>query len=544
MQRLRLSRLSLRWRLLLLLGAVASLLVADRVREIVAHRAELVAFGRTQLLQQARLGALKQADVISDVRSILQVTAEMGEASARNDGACRLPYQRAVEAMPWLTALAVVTRDGSLACSAPEMPPGLNLADRDYFRRALQTRQFALSDFLLDRTDGRPAIVAAMPRIVAGEVETVLAARIDLGWLDRLAASVAEGQGTFVILTDATGTAVAAFPEGGLRIGESVRRLGLWTVAGDERGDFEQVSRDGHDMLFASATLPTGGRIYVGSPRAAILAPAERETALAAAKMLAALLVCAALLWFGTDRVVLRPVEALVATAGRLGAGDLSARAATVGPTPEMRHLALAFNEMAERLSARAEELRAVNASLARLATVDALTGLSNRRLFDERLAQEWRRAARSGRPLGLILVDVDCFKAFNDTYGHPEGDSCLCRVARSLEDGRRAEDLSARVGGEEFAILLPGADVHAVALAARRLRVDVEALAIPHMRNASGIVTISVGAASQRPSRPEGADALVAQADGALYAAKRSGRNRVEIAEGPDAEPVRRLAS
>lgn len=167
---------------------------------------------------------------------------------------------------------------------------------------------------------------------------------------------------------------------------------------------------------------------------------------------------------------------------------------------------------------------------LKRLAHTDPLTGLGNRRHFDAALEEEWRRAARAGAPVSLLLLDADRFKRFNDLYGHQQGDLVLIAVADTLRSfAQRAGDLAARQGGEEFALLLPGTDLPDAAGIAEQLRRRVEALGIQHGGSGTGIVTVSIGVACAWPgSGHSGAD-LFAIADQALYRAKAGGRNRVE---------------
>jgi len=163
-------------------------------------------------------------------------------------------------------------------------------------------------------------------------------------------------------------------------------------------------------------------------------------------------------------------------------------------------------------------------------AYLDGLTGVSNRRMFDERLMAEWARAVRHRAPLGLLLIDVDHFKPFNDRYGHLVGDDCLRRVAKALKAAlKRPTDLLARYGGEEFAVLLPETDEAGALAVGRVLCEQVQALAIPHDDNPGvGVVTVSIGVA-QHPAGGLGqAAALLALADGALYRAKSDGRNQV----------------
>jgi diguanylate cyclase (GGDEF)-like protein/PAS domain S-box-containing protein len=177
---------------------------------------------------------------------------------------------------------------------------------------------------------------------------------------------------------------------------------------------------------------------------------------------------------------------------------------------------------------------KALEARLAQLASLDGLTGVANRRSFDEALDREWLRCAREGLPISLLLIDLDHFKAMNDHYGHQRGDECLRQVGATLGVAvRRAGDLSARYGGEEFVILLPGTDAAGALSVAERVRAEIEALAFPHIGYgcATAVVTVSIGVATLNPISGRAmanAGTLVEMADQRLYEAKRGGRNRV----------------
>ncbi len=187
--------------------------------------------------------------------------------------------------------------------------------------------------------------------------------------------------------------------------------------------------------------------------------------------------------------------------------------------------------DMRASLITLTHRLDAANRELRRLSAQDSLTGISNRRHFDQTLTQEWRRALRARRPLALILFDIDYFKQYNDVYGHQAGDECLRTVAGNLaQHARRPGDWVARFGGEEFAVVLSETDAQGAVHLAEQMRAAIEALAIPHAGSAVGrAVTISAGVASMVPESASGdRRELVQWADAALYEAKRQGRNRV----------------
>ena len=194
-------------------------------------------------------------------------------------------------------------------------------------------------------------------------------------------------------------------------------------------------------------------------------------------------------------------------------------------------HSLMARHAEMERLVAqRTEELRLANEHLSRISFIDALTGLANRRRLDEALEHEWRRACRSHTSLAVVIADIDHFKQYNDTLGHPQGDRCLVAVAEVfLQSLGRAGDLAARYGGEEFVVLMPGADHAAATVFAESLRAACEARAIAHPASSAGpVVTISLGVASCIPFEEMSPDYLFVEADAALYRAKQAGRNRV----------------
>jgi diguanylate cyclase (GGDEF)-like protein len=175
-------------------------------------------------------------------------------------------------------------------------------------------------------------------------------------------------------------------------------------------------------------------------------------------------------------------------------------------------------------------ELKLAREQLTRLAITDGLTGLSNRRCFDEALTLEHARHIRSGEEMSLILLDIDHFKAFNDTYGHVAGDDCLRQVARVIDNVIvRATDLTARYGGEEFVCILPGTDYAAAVAIAEKMRHGIMSLAIPHGASSTGAcVTASLGVVTAHCAPEQSALIVVAHADAQLYAAKSGGRNRV----------------
>ncbi|MFE8701445.1 PAS domain S-box protein [Cytobacillus sp. FJAT-54145] len=188
------------------------------------------------------------------------------------------------------------------------------------------------------------------------------------------------------------------------------------------------------------------------------------------------------------------------------------------------------IRDITEQKNAEAKLMRA-NQMLEELSKLDGLTGIPNRRFYDETLEKEWKRAARDGKPLSLIMLDIDKFKVYNDTYGHKQGDECLKMVAAALKTSTyRAGDFVARYGGEEFSIILPQTDEDGAYFIAETIRAKIETLEIPNINSTvKPIVTISVGLATVIPNDHQEPKQLIELADAALYDAKNSGRNQVK---------------
>ncbi len=207
---------------------------------------------------------------------------------------------------------------------------------------------------------------------------------------------------------------------------------------------------------------------------------------------------------------------------------------------------ALRLKTEINRRKAREEDLLVLNKRLAemnreleRLTVTDSLTGLANRRFFNEFLNREWLREQRHQQPFSVLMIDIDHFKKYNDHYGHLEGDVCLQKVAWALQSGLcRASDVLARYGGEEFVAVLPNTDEHGAAELAATFHTRVQELALPHSESpVSPIITISIGIASVIPNRSLSPSQVVAMADEALYRAKQAGRNQSALAEPPSGD-------
>jgi diguanylate cyclase (GGDEF)-like protein len=315
---------------------------------------------------------------------------------------------------------------------------------------------------------------------------------------------------------------------------------------------------DGRQYLTGYAM--TRGRTLFDSLGWAVLVRKDAELAFAPVAELrrqiwlvsGALTLAFLLVAFVLARQIGRPLQALASTARRLQAGDPDARFPPERGYREARELTGALRGLVDELTAHERELTALtqqleqrvrertvelseaNAQLEVLAMTDALTGLANRRHFGDQLAREVARCGEKGKPLALVTMDIDHFKAINDSHGHPAGDAVLRRVAMLLEENVRGGDLLARVGGEEFAVLAIEAPASEATQLAERLRACIENAGPIAVGRTAVPVTISVGVAvlwGRQGDLLKAPERLLAAADDALYRAKRNGRNRVEVA-------------
>ncbi|WP_162462940.1 sensor domain-containing diguanylate cyclase [Paenibacillus psychroresistens] len=189
------------------------------------------------------------------------------------------------------------------------------------------------------------------------------------------------------------------------------------------------------------------------------------------------------------------------------------------------------LREVTERKIAE-QKLKEANRILRHLSTRDGLTGIGNRRYFDEMFVKDWAQCSRYSKPLSLVMMDIDYFKAYNDTYGHLGGDYCLKNVAQALTEVlKRPSDSLARYGGEEFVVILPDVHEEGALIVAERIRLAIEGLQIPHIQSkVSEFVTISLGVATISPNKSMDSQDLIHSADKALYTSKKAGKNRISV--------------
>jgi diguanylate cyclase (GGDEF)-like protein len=529
-------RLSIRARLIIVALVAIAPLMFERVRGLERARAERSAQAHAQVIDMARSGAEAQRETAYSIRALLQVIAHGYARTPLDVADCAQTLASLVGNVPWLENLGVATAGGRVICATDKRAVGLNIVDRPYFQAALHAHDFALSDYLINRVDQTPSLIAAFPAAnESGTPNGVILASVNLRWISDLTAKTARRAGTSVMLLDGSGTLIAASEDLHGLIGKNLATQPLTKrmLAGDE-GTATLKGFDGIRRIFGYVRVPwTGARLAVGLDEAVVHRGIDHEITVAYVQLalFGALVLLAA--WFGGEQLIVRPIRALARTAARFGRGDLRVRASDGPWMAEFEPLAAAFDDMARKLAAREEELRIANQHLEELASLDGLTGLANRRGFDRQFEAEWQRAAQQGKPLALMMIDIDHFKLFNDRYGHVRGDACLRAVGETLSLVTLDDAvLVARYGGEEFALLLPGLDIERVTALADEARRAIEDLLITHAESSRGHVTISIGVDSMVPRVGQPAADLVEAADRALYAAKRRGRNAVATSE------------
>ena len=526
--------LSIRGRLVVLALLIVVPLMVDRVRLLEASRSERIASTVTEVLDLTRRGAEGQREIITTVRAMLQMTARAYVATMARSDTCTLYIRDLVGDMPWIKGMSIIGPDGRIKCSTLPSAIGLDMSDRPHYEEAIRTNDFVVSDYLVGRSNQAPSIVVAYPaQAIDPSVNAVIVASVELHWVNNLVATLARRPGATVMLVDAGGTVLAGDPQSAGWIGKSVRDADPFLGFGDKaEGTARTAGPDGVRRIYGFVAVPlSDARLVVGLTEAEVLNRIDRELLIAYLQLAFFGILILIIAWIGGERLIVDPIRSLARTATRLGRGDLTARPERQRWAREFAPLVTALRDMAQKLAERDGELRSANEHLEQLALIDPLSGLANRRNFDETLARSWKEAIRQRRPVGLLMIDVDHFKLFNDRYGHVQGDACLRRVGKLLMNfACRPGDLSARYGGEEFAVLLPGASLGGARLVAERLRHAIEELCIAHADSPLGQVTVSVGAASLVPSLGDSAKGLIEAADEGLYAAKRGGRNTVVV--------------
>ena len=529
--------LGIRARLALLALLLVAPLMLERVRSLDDTRARQIAAASEEFVNITQHSADTQREVISSVETMLKSAAYI-RASGGVARSCEILRASLPSNLPWIRSIMIADKDGLVQCSTLNYQVGLNLSDREYFRKAQETRDFVFSDYLFGKTNGRPMLMAAYPvSAINPEEEAVVVAGINIDWLSRIMNNLGRRPGISSLLVDGAGVVVAAPADQASMIGRPLDNVPLLAAIAETAlnsnaptGSLSFTAPDGARRVISFARISgTQSRLIVSIDEARVTAAINREirTAYLQLGFVCLFVLLGALI--GAEKLIINPIEVMTGMARRFGESDWSARVAHNKLPSEFVPLARAFNAMAAQLSQRERELVATNDQLTVIASIDMLSGLANRRGFQSRLDFEWMKAQQSNSELSLLMIDVDHFKLYNDTYGHPEGDACLTKLGETLAGiAANTMGFAGRYGGEEFCLLLPNTDSLEALAIGELVRAAVQGLAIPHTTSSHQTVTVSIGVAGTLPNDTQRPGDLIEAADAALYAAKHRGRNTV----------------
>src|ERR1700722_887756 len=530
--------LGIRARLALLALILVAPLMLERARSLEDARSRQIALATQESSSLAQHSADAQREVISSVETVLKSAAYIRASAGGVGNSCDLLRASLPANLPWIRSLLIVGTDGHVQCSTNNIFVGLDLSDRAYLQKARATRDFVLSDFLLARITSKPVVMAAYPvSAINPEVDSVILAGVNLDWMSKVMSNLGGRSGISAVLVDSAGIILAAPADQMSQIGHPLDSVPLFSAIADKavgsdaaQGSLSFVAADGSKRALSYALIAgTQARLIISIDEGKVSAAINRDirTAYLQLGFVCLFVLIGALI--AAEKLIIGPIEMIAGMAMRFGQGDWSARAARKALPAEFIPLARAFNAMAAQLAQRERELVATNDRLTVIASIDMLSGLANRRGFQSRLDFEWMKAQQYDCELSLLMIDVDHFKLFNDTYGHPEGDACLTRLGETLS-GIAAETMgfAGRYGGEEFCLLLPNTGAARALEIGEIGRVAVLSQAMPHATSVHQIVTVSVSVATTKPNDNQRPGDLIEAADAALYAAKHRGRNAV----------------
>ena len=530
--------LGIRARLALLAVILVAPLMLERARSLEDTRTRLVAQASEEFIRLANHSADTQREVISSVETLLKSAAYIRASVGGISRGCDILRASLPDNLPWIRNVLMVGTDGKVQCSTNNTFVGVDLGERPYIRKARTSRDIVYSDFTFIPAINTAVMLAAYPvAAINRDSDAIVVASISLDWMSKLMNNLGGRPGVSAILIDANGTVMAAPKDEADLIGKSIDSVPLMSAIAEaalnsnqEQGSLSFHAGDGSRRVLSFARITGTGSRLIASINEDKVTEAINQDIRTAYLQLAFVIVFVLLgALIAAEKLIIKPIDTMAAMAKRFGQGDSSARVAHNRLPAEFVPLARAFNAMAAQLGQRERELVATNDRLTVIASIDMLSGLANRRGFQSRLDFEWIKAEQHDAALSLLMIDVDHFKLFNDTYGHPEGDTCLTRLGETLSGIAAATaGFAGRYGGEEFCLLLPNADAERAREIGEMVRGAVLALALPHRTSSHQYVTVSVGVASTRPSSGQQPSDLIEAADAALYAAKHRGRNTV----------------
>ncbi len=533
--------------LLFLLTAVMPLLFTTFVAGVLGEQNEVKAvFEQNQVLAN---NIAKDVDqMFSEKINMLEIIANTDEINSMHPDAQSRLLKVLADRDEDIHIVLVADLDGNLITRSDGLSADalINYADREYFQTAQSTKKTAISDTLISRSTGKLGIVIAAP--IKNDAQAVVGFLIANIGMDRIVAHISQisiGKTGYAFLVNAKGL-VLLHPQ--LQIGQDISDFPPVKAAMSKQTGWVEYEFEQQKQLAGFSHIGhTGWGLVVQQPFD------EAMTGIWQVRRVGLLLVLLTAVLAGfigimKARALARPITAMSVMAENLAAGKMNA---SIWPDTgdELGQLAFSFNNMALQLQKRESELRQayevlevrvqertyelelLNEKLERLSLSDGLTGIANRRYFDDFLAREWGRAKRDQTPISLLMLDVDNFKLYNDTYGHIAGDECLKKIATILGGvTKRSTDLAARYGGEEFALILPNTTQENSLLIGNKILASIEELRLEHSASSvSRFVTVSIGSASFVPTRGSSPEIILLAADQVLYQAKQTGRNQLK---------------
>ena len=530
--------LGIRARLALLAVILVAPLMLERARSLEDARAKQIVQASEEFQRLANHSAETQREVISSVETVLKSAAYIRASAGGVSRACDILRASLPSDLPWIRNVLLVGGDGRVQCSTNNTFVGVDLSERAYIKKARATREMVFSDFTFVEAIKTAVMLAGYPvSAINRDSDAVVVASISLDWMSRLMDNLGGKPGITAALVDSNGTVLAAPQDRAGIIGKSLDSVPLMAAIADkaldsnkDEGSLSFEASDGTKRALSFARIAgTGTRLIASIDEERVTAAINRDIRTAYLQLGFVILFVLLGALIAAEQLIIKPINLMAAMAKRFGQGDSSARVRHNRLPAEFVPLARAFNAMAAQLGQRERELVATNDRLTVIASIDMLSGLANRRGFQSRLDFEWIKSQQYDCELSLLMIDVDHFKLYNDTYGHPEGDACLTRLGETLS-GIAAETMgfAGRYGGEEFCLLLPNTDALKALAIGETVRAAVQALAIPHATSSHQTVTVSIGVAATLPNDTQRPGDLIEAADAALYAAKHRGRNTV----------------
>src|SRR5689334_4124593 len=530
--------LGIRARLALLALILVAPLMLERARSLEDARSKQIALAHAEFSRFVQHSAEGQREIISSVETALKWAAHIQASNEANGRNCETIRSSPPVHLLRIRNLMIADQDGRVECATRDALVGLDLSGLALFTQARQTRDLAFGKFQLARSDREPIMIGAYPvAAIDPKSQTVIVASVNLSWMSKILNDLGDRPGMFAVLVDSMGTVLAAPAAQAAMIGQPLDRVPALSaitpkaIGPDQAaGSFSITEADGSRRSVRFARIAgTQSRLIVNIDEDKVTGDinAEIRTAYLQLGIVCLFVLLGALI--AAEMLIISPIDTLASIAKRLGHGDWSVRALRSRLPAEFVPLARAFDTMAARLAERERDLIATNDRLTVMASIDMLSGLANRRGFQSRLDFEWMKALQHKSELSLLMIDVDHFKLYNDTYGHPEGDACLTRIGETLA-GIAADTMgfAGRYGGEEFCLLLPNTSPQKALEIGETVRATVQGLALPHITSSYGRVTVSVGVAATLPNDAQTPGDLIEAADAALYAAKHRGRNTV----------------